>query len=364
MSVINFPKLYENAPGSIAEAGKQIRALGKNALVIAGKTALEAVLEPLYAGFERNGVSHATEIFTGYPTIEAVRRYTAIAKERKADAVIGIGGGRALDTAKLTGVRAGVPFVTIPTIAATCAAWSPLAVLYTDDGVQDEYVPLPYSPALVVADKTVLKRAPVRYFHAGVADSLVKWYEIGSSFNRHRGDFALRLQLKICELILEFLEHDYIGAYGKDPLHVDGALIDNAIDSILMLTGMTGGINGNVQYGGLAHRFYHQFTKVPVSFRRLHGEIVVFGLMVQLVLEERGDDFVRDYLKKLKILDQPVTVSDLGLTLRQEEQIHAVANNLYALVPDYAGLNTQLSPAAIEAAVWHVDTLGKEIAKS
>jgi hypothetical protein len=48
--------------------------------------------------------------------------------------VIGVGGGALLDSAKVLARRLGVPLVAIPTIAATCAAWTPLSVWYSDAG--------------------------------------------------------------------------------------------------------------------------------------------------------------------------------------------------------------------------------------
>lgn len=44
--------------------------------------------------------------------------------------IFGMGGGKALDTAKGAGYEAGLPVFTFPTIAATCAATTALSVVY------------------------------------------------------------------------------------------------------------------------------------------------------------------------------------------------------------------------------------------
>ncbi len=72
-------------------------------------------------------------LFSGHCSESDVAQLVAEAGDDRA-VVIGVGGGALLDTAKAVARRLGLPVVAIPTIAATCAAWTPLSVWYNDAG--------------------------------------------------------------------------------------------------------------------------------------------------------------------------------------------------------------------------------------
>jgi glycerol dehydrogenase len=359
MSAINVPKFYENSRGIIKNSGDYIKKLGENALIVGGNTALKIVGESLFSSLDKNGITYETIIFTGYPTLEKLEQLSGKAVNN--DVIIGVGGGKVLDLVKAIGNKVNIPVVTIPTIPATCAAWSALSVIYTDKGEQDIYIHLDESPNLIIADKDILAEAPIRYINSGVADSIVKWYEISPDLRNNEYDFCLRLQVKVCELALEFLKEDYIEAYKNGELfkNKDNHFINNAIDSIIMLAGLSGSINGSVPYGGLAHPFYNSSTYVYETHKLLHGEKVIFGLLVQLILEKRSDKEINEFIKWIQLLGLPTTLEELGIVDNVEENVYIIAKKIKESVGSYSGLDYELKVEQIVAAIFEVNKKGK-----
>lgn len=101
------------------------------AVWIYGKRAIAAAQTKLPPAFGLPGAKHI--LFRGHCSESDVQQLAAESGDDRS-VVIGVGGGALLDTAKALARRLGLPFVAAPTIAATCAAWTPLSVWYNDAG--------------------------------------------------------------------------------------------------------------------------------------------------------------------------------------------------------------------------------------
>ena len=169
------PSKYVMGEGEINNLGYFVKLYGKSALVIANKDDVNRVKPQLDATAEKHGVSFVYADFRGECSREEVARLKEIAKENKCATIIGLGGGKAIDTSKCVNA-AKLRLIIVPTIAATDAPTSHSAVLYTEDGAFDDYAYFT-SPDVVLIDTSVIAKAPVRFLVSGMGDALSTYFE-------------------------------------------------------------------------------------------------------------------------------------------------------------------------------------------
>lgn len=173
--VVPGPANYFSHPGSLAHLNdfftpEQL----SRAVWIYGERAIEGARPFLPESFHAPGAKHL--LFKGHCSERDVTDLVT-ASGNNASVVIGVGGGALLDTAKAVARRLGVPVVAIPTIAATCAAWTPLSVWYNDAGQALQFEVFDDANFLVLVEPHIILKAPAEYLLAGIGDTLAKWYE-------------------------------------------------------------------------------------------------------------------------------------------------------------------------------------------
>ncbi len=163
------PAKYVHGEDEILNLGYFIRTFGQSALVIAHPDDVLRVKDKLNATATKFNVKLVEGGFRGECSRQEAARLKEMAKVNKCDCVIGLGGGKAIDTAKC--VAEGEKLIIVPTIAATDAPTSHSAVLYTEDGAFDDYAYFKQSPSVVLIDTAVIARAPVRFLVSGMGDA-------------------------------------------------------------------------------------------------------------------------------------------------------------------------------------------------
>lgn len=277
------------AYSGVAEA---LRPFGSRVLLIGGQKALAAGLEPLEKALNGNGVLLSVASFTGDCTLLQAQEFAQTAKAIEAAAILGMGGGRALDVAKAAAYYAGLPVITLPTIAATCAAVTALSVMHHPEG-------LAYSPILFLdrpplhafLHTGILSCSPAMYLRAGIGDSLAKHIE--SDFKAGNGAGLLytdRLGLAAAKLGYETLVGIGREALTDAQQGKDSAAFRLAVQCCVVNTGIVSLLVEERLNGGLAHSLFYALREDPRFNAFLHGDVVAWGSLVQLMLEGKTEE--------------------------------------------------------------------------
>ncbi|WP_339226291.1 iron-containing alcohol dehydrogenase family protein [Oceanobacillus sp. FSL K6-2867] len=263
----------------------------------------------------------------GHCTLEAVEQFATSFQENGIEVVIGIGGGTALDLAKASAVKSGIKSVLIPTIAATCAAWTPLSVFYQADGTHSHYTEFPVANTLVLIEPAIIAQAPPEYLKAGIGDTLAKYYEADALVRAFYNDKELPVWLQISQFSAALCK-DILLKDGKEALEsvsnkkVSDALI-RVIETIIMTGGMVGGFGEKAGRIAGAHSVHNGLTEAKSIKQFLHGEVVSYGILVQLALEEKDDELKR----LLAFYDEwklPASLKHLSIDARNEELLQRI----------------------------------------
>jgi len=352
------PEVYDRSEAALTAIGAHVAALGRRAFVLGGQTALGLALPQISASFDAHGVPFATRIFRGQPTAALIEALGAEIAALDGAVVVGVGGGKALDAAKAAAVRAGRPIVIVPTVPATCAAWAALSVIYSPEGRQEEVRWLPYGPSRVLVDPAILAAAPKRYLAAGIADTVVKWWETAPNLAGRSDPLALRLQATIARFTLDTIDRALEETDGGRRIDENPVARADLIDAVVALAGLSGSIKGETLWTGFAHPFYAAATREPETRRFLHGEIVGFGHLVQWALEGRPESDIEAYVKKFRRLGLPVTLAEIGVV----DEVEATVARLGAAIAPMLGdtpFADRAEPERIATAIHAVDAIGR-----
>jgi len=269
----------------------------------------------------------------------------------QADLIIGVGGGKALDAAKLLAYQCQLPVVTIPTSAATCAAWTALANVYSEQGAFLYDVSLDRCPDLLILDYELIQTAPQHTLVAGIGDAIAKWYEASVS-SGHSEQTLIIAAVQQARVLRDILFQKSAAAL-KEP---GSAVWREVVDATVLLAGVIGGLGGAQCRTVAAHAVHNGLTHLPIH-SSIHGEKVAYGILVQLRLEEmlQANQLAatarQQLLKFYAEIGLPQTLGDLGLGNITLAQLQKAAEIAVAPNSDIHRLPFKVVPEQLMAAM-------------
>lgn len=364
------PAKYVQGEDEILNLGYYVKTFGKSALLIAHQDDINRVQKQLDETVEKFGIQIVASHFNGECSRQEVARLQEVAKENHTDCVIGLGGGKAIDTSKC--VAEGENLIIVPTIAATDAPTSHSAVLYTEDGEFDDYAYFKQSPSVVLVDTKIIANAPTRFLVAGMGDALSTLFEARAtarSFSNvnaglpngyitketapAKNTIAAYTLAKVCYETL--LENGFNAKIACDNNIVTPAL-ENIVETNILLSGL------GFESSGLAavHAIHDGLTALEGTHHYFHGEKVAFSVICQLVLENAPIEELYEVLDFSLSIGLPVCLEDIGVESITFEEALEVAKK--ACIPEESihSMPFPIVEEEVAQAIIAADQIGKK----
>jgi glycerol dehydrogenase len=348
LKIMIAPRKYIQGPNALTQIGVQLEVLGmKNPLVLASPSAWNSVKDIVTEGLDAKGIQYAFTEFGRECTWKEIERVKGVCLAGGHDALVSCGGGKTLDAGRCAAAGAAVDVgvvpprpieqlgadihcIQVPTIAATDAPTSSVSVIYTEQGINQTAVLLPSNPSIVFVDTVIIAQAPVRFLVSGMGDALATYFEADASYRTATpcmitGGLATRATRALARLSFDLLLEYGVEAKLEAEIGVPGPGLEAVVEANILLSGL------GFECGGLsaAHAIGHAFTHIPESFEvdPLHGEMVGFGTLAQLMLEEREPKFLDEIFGFCKSVGLPTTFDEMGMKNVTEEVLNKAADD-------------------------------------
>lgn len=296
--------------------GPEMGRYGKTVMIIHGEKAWKASREYVLPAIEKSSLTAAGTLLYGHDaTYENVERIMADKKAREADMFLAVGGGKCIDTVKLAADKMGKPVFTVPSIASNCAPITKISIMYHEDGSFYDIPRLNCVPAHCFKDPRIVMAAPVRFLRAGIGDAMAKHIE--SAWSAKGGetlDYGSELGITAGRMCFLPLLRDGEQALKDARAGVVSEALENAILNVVISPGIVS-VSVHPHYnGGVAHALFYGLTsRKHIEENHLHGEVVSYGTLVNLLLDKDYENLKLAYGFNRRT-GLPVCLGDLELT--------------------------------------------------
>jgi len=358
--VLICPRKYVQGKGVLSEAGKYAALVGPKALILWDAVVRQIAQKPLLDGLKAAGVEAVECMFNGQCTKAEAERVAGEIRSCGAKVVLGVGGGKILDTAKAAAAWTDIAMITVPTIASTDSPTSAATVWYDDDGNCVGWDCWKFNPEAVIVDTALIAQAPVRAFVAGMGDALSTWLECEAGHKSRpvglSGGQATMASMAIARLCFETLLEWGIEAKAAVECKVVTPAVEKVVEANVLMSGL------GFESGCLAssHAVANALSNLADCHSSMHGEKVGFGIVTQLCLdEEAACDEAYAIVDWMIEVDLPVCFADLGIQDTSREHLRPVAEAAAAEGNISHWHNFKVSTESILDAMYAADSLGR-----
>ncbi len=312
---MELPRLIVIGEKNIGGFGKFLQSLGptKKASIIAGNHVQKIVKTKISKSLSDSKIKAVWHIPKTNDE-KSIGMVESQVRKDNSDLIVGIGGGRSVDVAKMISYNLAKPFVSVPTAA-------------SHDGIASPFVSVrgekPHSlvataPLGVFVDIDVIKKAPKKLLAAGCGDlvakiTAVKDWQLGrDNTGEYYGRYSSNLASMSAKILLEATEKKK----RPDIREIVEALISAGVASCIA--------GSSRPCSGSEHLFSHALDKLAPGVG-LHGEKCGIGAILMAKLQ--GQDW-KKIVNTLKNAGAPTTAKQIGLKKEVVAEALVIAQSL------------------------------------
>ena len=357
--IFTAPSRYIQGYGVMKDFGDYISHLGSKPFLIGGRTALSTIKDIVTKSISEKSMTCNFAEFTGHGTRSDATQLAKKASDFGADIIVGVGGGLVIDTAKAVAHENDLWLVIVPTIASTDAPCSREALQYTEDHRLDREIKLKRNPDVVIVDSKIIAEAPTRFFVAGMGDALSTWIEAQtcekSGAKNFAGGIATATGLTLAELA-----HDTLLEYGvAAKLAVDQNAVTPAVEMVIEANTLLSSIGFENCGLGASHTIAMALGTLEGAKDCLHGELVGFATIANLILENYPSDEIDEVISFCQAIGLPTTFEELGVKDPSPNTLLDTMGVVFREGSFIYNLSVDVTPQLVVDSIIAADAIGK-----
>ncbi|TDA20401.1 iron-containing alcohol dehydrogenase [Extibacter muris] len=256
-------------------------------------------------------------------TKERIEEAISKARAFQAEAIVGIGGGKAIDTAKCVTSELEVPLIAIPTSASTDAPTIAMAIIYNDRHEHEDVYYFSKNPDMVLIDSSVIAKAPVRFLVSGMGDALATAFEARTTMAMDSNNYICQesgsyRRTRTAEIIAEECLRTIMQNGRLAKLANENGIVTEPLEAVIEANTLMSGLGFENVGCAAAHCICNGLSSLPGGDNALHGEKVAFGVICQLLAEHAPVKEIEEVIQFNLSVGLPVTLKDMGIETNEE----------------------------------------------
>jgi glycerol-1-phosphate dehydrogenase [NAD(P)+] len=321
---MELPRKILIGEGVVSQVGVLIKTLNGSAakvVVITGRIVKSIAGNELESSLEKASLK-SLQLVVSHASMDSVDKLQDKIRGELPDFIIGFGGGRSVDIAKMTAFKIGRPFLSVPTSASHDGISSPFVSIR---GTEKPHSIKANTPIGVVADTHLMLQAPSRLLAGGCGDLVAKitavkdWELARDEKGEYFGSYAANLAYMSAEIILD----------ESEKLSRKSQFSIRTIVEALISAGVAACIAGSSRpCSGSEHLFSHAVEYVAGPNFGLHGERVGIGTLIMAKLHGLNWEKIAETLENV---GAPTKAKQIKLT---EDHVVRALTAAQSLRPD------------------------------